>query len=71
MYDFGFLPKTLPFLALVYGYEHKLGDMYDPDAVNLGNSNVSGCKNGNIIYKTASGDTSSRLPDWLYLKDVH
>lgn len=48
MNDFGFLPESLPGLALVEGYSHKVGDMYDASAANLGNSNVSGCTNGAI-----------------------
>jgi hypothetical protein len=44
MYDFGFLPESLPGLALVEGYDHKIGDIYDPTAPNLGNSMISGCK---------------------------
>ena len=44
MYDFGFLPESLPGLALVEGYDHKIGDIYDfNNKTNLGNSDITGC----------------------------
>jgi len=48
MYDFGFLPESLPGLALVEGYKHNSGDMYDPNSPTLGNTLITGCKN-NVI----------------------
>ena len=70
MYDFGFLPKTLFGLALTEGYAHEKGDFYDPNAFNKGNSNIAGClENGEINY-TGSGE-APRMPDWLYLHDLH
>ncbi len=69
MYDFGFRPETLFGLALTKGYSHKLGDFYDADAPNKGNSFINGCdKNGDIIY---TGEGGERIPDWLYLHDLH
>jgi hypothetical protein len=68
MYDFGFLPESLPGLALTEGYAHAKGDMYDPNHPTLGNSFVTGCKDGSIEY---TKDGELRIPDWLYLKDLH
>jgi len=48
MYDFGFLPETLFGLALVEGYKHAPGDMYDSTSPTFGNSLVTGCVNGVI-----------------------
>jgi len=49
MYDFGFLPESLPGLALVEGYDHKIGDIYDfNNKTNLGNSYITGCVNNQI-----------------------
>jgi len=69
MNDFGFLPKTLPGLALTKGYSHKKGDFYDPNHPTLGNSNIIGCdKNdgGKLLYNGEYG-----IPDWLYMKNLH
>jgi len=69
MYDFGFLPKTLPGLALKEGYTHAKGDMYDPtNTKNLGNSYVTGCSGGSIQYNKPG---EKKIPDWLYLKELH
>jgi hypothetical protein len=69
MYDFGFKPETLFGLALIEGYKHEIGDMYDRNHPTLGNSFIDGCDaNNNIIYNY---DGESELPDWLYLKDVN
>jgi hypothetical protein len=48
MYDFGFLPETLFGLALVKGYEHAPGDIYDPQSATFGNSLVTGCLDGKV-----------------------
>ena len=66
MNDFGFEPLSLPGLALVKGYSHKDGDMYDPTDPFFGNTNIKGC-DGNTV-KT---DGSYEIPDWLYLKNLH
>jgi hypothetical protein len=70
MYDFGFLPESLPGLALVEGYDHKIGDIYDPTATNLGNSYLSKCDENNRVV-TVDPNMSSAIPDWLYLKNLH
>ena len=43
MYDFGFLPWSLPGLALTEGYSHQKGDFYDINHPTLGNSNIESC----------------------------
>jgi len=69
MYDFGFLPESLPGLALVEGYDHKIGDIYDfNNKTNLGNSYITGCKDNKI---QTVGNLSSAIPDWLYLKNLN
>ncbi len=82
MYDFGFLPITLPGLALKTGYKHRKGDFYDVRNVyNKGNTYIKGCSaTGSIITtptdeSTAAGHTTklikAEIPDWLYMKDLH
>lgn len=81
MYDFGFMPSTLPGLALKKGYIHRVGDFYDVrNTFNKGNSYIQGCNpsTGAMITLVKDDDTSanptpigSDLPDWLYLKDLH
>jgi len=65
MYDFGFLTKTLPALALLEGWTHNEGDMWDPDHPTLGNTNVKGCTDGEI-----QAEVDSSIPDWLFLRDL-
>jgi len=66
MYDFGFLPMSLPGLALVKGYEHKEGDMYDPNHPTLGNTNVKSC----TTSLTIDADVEPEIPDWLFLGSI-
>jgi sodium/potassium-transporting ATPase subunit alpha len=69
MYDFGFLPESLPGLALTEGFQHAKGDFYDANHPTKGNSYVTGCSSGGDIEYTKDG--AKGIPDWLYLKDLH
>ena len=84
MYDFGFLPVTLPGLALKKGYKHRDGDFYDVGNVyNKGNTYVKGCSaTGKLLTWPEDPEDGAKavanpkaiaeaLPDWLYLKDLH
>lgn len=72
MYDYGFLPKTLWFLALSKeGTRPKVTDIYDPNHMYNGNTNVGNPDyDGVAVDWTTTKDAAYDLRIWFYkIKD--